>query len=84
MASVFALSNVDSTWEIVPVIKNLEIKVHSNLLCNTLYSSEGFGGDKTWNFEVKPIDGTHNICLEIDYWVKLREKDDKLIEPSLV
>ena len=45
--------------------------------------SEAFGGDRIWNFDIKPADGativTYFGIFQVDYWVKLRDKDGKWI-----
>ena len=47
---------------------------------------EAFGVDRIWNFDIKSTDGTTIFDnygkggkFWIDQWVKLREKDEKLI-----
>ena len=45
--------------------------------------SEAFGGDWIWNFDIKPEDGATIVTyfgkFQVDYWVKLRDKDGKWI-----
>jgi len=45
--------------------------------------SEAFGGDRIWNFDIKPADGATIVTyfgkFHVDYWVKLRDKDGKWI-----
>ena len=54
---------------------------------NIRWLKQAFGGDRIWHFDIKATDNSTIFAnlgkggkLWIDYWDKLREKDDVLID----